>query len=438
MNKSAILTLVSIYLLYMGMVVVQPVKADFRTLVVPDDYETIGEAVGNATDGDLVFVKSGTYQESMLVINKSISLIGENATRTKVYLNPPFINVTIFTVTFEMRDGSIKINANDFKLSGFTFFSLGGISSIAGDRLEIIGNTIPTGLTVSGSCSTIADNTITGGKFELSGSNNTIKGNTLDVSGTPAASCKGSYNLILENNATGSSSFYVEGYSNVLFNNTINFGYGLDLDGTENIIAKNNLTSLIVLGSNNTAYANEITSGMTIWCKNSVFYANHISLIYPIVWSNSGNNLFYHNNFEGNIKFREDQEITPYYWDNGKEGNYWSGYLGFDGNGDGIGDVPFIIDANTTDRYPLMKPFDISAITIELPKWVDDAVFSQPSASSILPSPTASTSPSFGIQPQEPNPFPTALMAGVLGVTAIILVSVNLFYYIKNKTRNFV
>jgi hypothetical protein len=44
-------------------------------------------------------------------------------------------------------------------------------------------------------------------------------------------------------------------------------------------------------------------------------------------------------------------------WDNGIEGNYWSNYLGVDSNADGIGDTPRVIEANNTDRYPLMGLF---------------------------------------------------------------------------------
>jgi len=38
-------------------------------------------------------------------------------------------------------------------------------------------------------------------------------------------------------------------------------------------------------------------------------------------------------------------------------GNYWSDYNGTDDNGDGIGDTPYIIDADNQDKYPLMKPY---------------------------------------------------------------------------------
>jgi parallel beta-helix repeat protein len=50
--------------------------------------------------------------------------------------------------------------------------------------------------------------------------------------------------------------------------------------------------------------------------------------------------------------------------DNGFEGNYWSDYNGTDSNQDGIGDTPYVIDANNTDHYPLMGTFQSFNISI--------------------------------------------------------------------------
>ena len=49
------------------------------------------------------------------------------------------------------------------------------------------------------------------------------------------------------------------------------------------------------------------------------------------------------------------------------QGNYWNDYVGVDNNLDGVGDTPYLINANNIDRYPLMYPFDIDGFNIELP-----------------------------------------------------------------------
>ena len=41
------------------------VLAEPKTIVVPDDYPTIGWAIGNASEGDTIFVKKGTYYENI-------------------------------------------------------------------------------------------------------------------------------------------------------------------------------------------------------------------------------------------------------------------------------------------------------------------------------------------------------------------------------------
>jgi hypothetical protein len=57
------------------------------------------------------------------------------------------------------------------------------------------------------------------------------------------------------------------------------------------------------------------------------------------------------------------------YFDNGKEGNYWSDYHGTDSNGDGIGDTPYVIDTQRSDRYPLTAPVNISDVPDFIPQW---------------------------------------------------------------------
>jgi parallel beta-helix repeat protein len=58
-----------------------PPEIALQHLTVPDDYSTIQEAINNASAGFAIFVRSGIYFENVIV-NKSVSLIGENRQTT--------------------------------------------------------------------------------------------------------------------------------------------------------------------------------------------------------------------------------------------------------------------------------------------------------------------------------------------------------------------
>jgi parallel beta-helix repeat protein len=52
-----------------------------QTIIVPDNYTTIQAAINNAIVGDTILVKPGTYYGSV-VVNKNVSLVGENRNTT--------------------------------------------------------------------------------------------------------------------------------------------------------------------------------------------------------------------------------------------------------------------------------------------------------------------------------------------------------------------
>ena len=60
---------------------IQSVETAPVTITVPDDYPTIQEAINAAVSGDTIYVRTGTYYENV-VVNKTVSLIGENTEDT--------------------------------------------------------------------------------------------------------------------------------------------------------------------------------------------------------------------------------------------------------------------------------------------------------------------------------------------------------------------
>jgi nitrous oxidase accessory protein NosD len=156
----------------------------------------------------------------------------------------------------------------------------------------------------------------------------------------------------------------------------------IQLTASSNIIIYNNsmLTDTnICLDSSpsNQIVGNNITSYNT-YCiqfdrsssNNLVFGNSFYDAGLAVDINSGGNNTFYLNNFVDN--FKNVQTYGDNVWDNGSVGNFWSDYNGTDADGDGVGDIPYTVeyDDDLRDRYPLMVPFDVSSVTVELPEWM--------------------------------------------------------------------
>ncbi len=87
---------------------------------------------------------------------------------------------------------------------------------------------------------------------------------------------------------------------------------------------------------------------------------------YGIYLRYSDDVMVHHNNLFDNVVNAYDGATNQ--WDDGSEGNYWDDYTGVDGDGNGIGDTPYVIDYNSQDNYPFMNPNEwlpkISDVTI--------------------------------------------------------------------------
>jgi len=73
-------------------------------IIIPDDYPTIQEGINNAEPGDKIFIKSGIYNENIVVNKKGLSLKGENKFNTVIDIeNSAWDAVAIIAdgVTFE-------------------------------------------------------------------------------------------------------------------------------------------------------------------------------------------------------------------------------------------------------------------------------------------------------------------------------------------------
>jgi len=428
MGKSAGLLLVLVLLTASSLATSLTAKAEPRTIIVPDNYPTIKEAIGNASLGDTVFVKKGTYEEQQLVICETIKLTGENSENTQIKIHPPWIEVIAPNPSY--YDAAIKIKANDVEISGFTITSDGSIS-ITGNGTQIEHNIIDASIVMTGYNQTIALNQI-------------LKGIT----------CKGSYNNVVANNVSNRE-IYVTGSSNVIQNNDISgvlYTSGAIISsGNDNIIVKNNIANarydgVYIVGSRNIICGNRITGssqGLELTEGNdNVVYANFIgnnhwgvSMAYPELYEThpltspiTFINTLNQNNFVNNTHQvnTEETRVSTYPWgnvtailhhhglfDKDGAGNYWDDYEGSDGDGDGIGDLPYVIDAHRSDNYPLIVPFDINSLSIELPEWATLFLDSSP-------------------EPQQTETFPIALIA-VASVVTVAVVGVSLLFYFKKR-----
>lgn len=494
MGKHVVLVLVLFFLTASCLTLPLPVKAEHGTIIVPDDYPTITAAVGNATNGDTILVRSGTYNEQSLKTNKSISLIGEGADSTIVNLIPPIVNFTVMgQYVGTGHDAAIAFQADNIVISGFTINYYGAIA-IFGDHVIFMGNIISSyegnWLHVNGNYETISNNTlnvVTDVQCSYSGvSANTGTGSVIISNG-------GSCNSVFYNNMSGSIGGATISSSNLYYGNLVQNGDGIfanlnDLVYNNTVIGCSHGIYMIT-GSNNVIIGNTIINNSGAGLANNgyvmgdfancgandTFMANYVAnnavgiLIDTSYQWHGANFTVYNNNFIDNAQQAQVAasnssnayenylfSLNPLSdcWNFSQQGNYWSDYNGTDANGDGIGDSPYLVGGNESDYQPLMTPFDISSINIQLPSWANLSLPNllstlsfppQPSPSpspspsptpSPSPSPTASPSPSPSPTPlPTQEPFPTTLVATASGASAIVI-GVGLLVYFR-KRRHF-
>lgn len=99
-----------------------------NVIVVPDNYTKISWAVGNASEGDTIFVKSGVYPESSILVNKTLTIVGENAETTVIdgegtaqyIFHVIASNVVIENITLQNTDTSFAVQASAIRIYNVT------------------------------------------------------------------------------------------------------------------------------------------------------------------------------------------------------------------------------------------------------------------------------------------------------------------------------
>lgn len=329
----------------------------------PTHVRTIQEGIDNASSGDIVYVFNGTYAENV-VINKSITLIGENKNNTIIVCGG--------------NGNGINVSADNIYITGFMIGNNGSMALGFGIELNSIQHCFIENNIIKDCGSGIAI---------VASSNNTIINNNISNTGggigIQIVSCNSS--TISDNNIKNNWCGILGDVSN---NNTINDNNisgcigGIWLHtSSNNMIVKNaikkNLQS-INLGSysnNNSIINNKISSnwyGLYMWsCNNNIVIKNDINgNTHGIELDDTHDNIFYYNNFINNEWDAYEEDSNIWYNTILSEGNYWDEYNGEDSDSNGIGDTPCdITGGDNKDPYPLMKPYQIPKIDIELKKF---------------------------------------------------------------------
>ncbi|MGA2767354.1 MAG: NosD domain-containing protein [Candidatus Bathyarchaeia archaeon] len=141
---------------------------------------------------------------------------------------------------------------------------------------------------------------------------------------------------------------------------------GNDITGNSNVGIRFDSSSINSVSGNNIT-SNDVGIWFNSSSNNSISGNNITENSIGIAFDSSSNDSVYHNDFVNNT-LQVYSSLSMNVWDDGYSsgGNYWSDYAGIDlHNGvyqnetgsDWIGDSPYIINQNNTDRYPLMHPF---------------------------------------------------------------------------------
>ena len=370
---------------------------------------SIQDAIDEATDGDIVNIKNGTYEEQLAIDGKNLILNGEDIAST--IINSPTTLTTQYTTSSQNKpviyvhnsnstiqdltvDGLGRGNGN-YRMQGVAFYNASGeVNNVEIKNIkETPANGSQHGVALyvyndDGINRTFTADSLNLNNYQKNGTafagdgltanitNSTVKGlgqiDFIAQNGIQygyGATGKAENNIVTDNYYTPTAwaasgiLLYDAGENIQLINNNIynNGGVGLYVSG-----ASANLEIF-----NNHIYDNWgdgidlIGSGL----ENARIYNNIVENNDYGMWIDSDvpNTLQFFNNTFSNTVNAED--VGNHYLDNGSVGNFWSDYIGLDLDGDGIGETEYSVDTDSSDRYPLTSNYlSVDVISVETSK----------------------------------------------------------------------
>jgi nitrous oxidase accessory protein len=350
-----------------------PFRSSGRTLVVSPDgpYRSPSAALAAAGSGDTVEVRGGTYREH-LEVKVAIRLVGvdwpvlDGGGRGSVLtLLAPRVEVTGFQIRGTGDNPSTEDAAITVRAPGASIHenriseALFGIYLRQADHSQVIGNEI-TGMKVdlglrgdairlwySPVC-TVANNRVEGGRDVIVWFSDqaVVRENTISHSRyglhfmwSGDGTVEGNR---LEENSVGLFVMYssrVVVRQNLLRESRGPSGYGLALKDSEHLTVEQNWIAgnRVGLYLDNSPYSADASNRFTL----NVVAGNEVGLL---AMPSTHDNQFARNDFIDNaeqVQLTTGGSLGPNTWAEEGLGNFWSDYAGYDGNGDGIGDMPY-------------------------------------------------------------------------------------------------
>jgi parallel beta-helix repeat protein len=267
-------------------------------------------------------------------------------------------------------DGSVEGTTHIQIVDNVTYFlsaDIDGYMEIQRDNIILDGD----GYTLQGFAGTAA------GIYLLERTNVTIQNLNVDDHYYSIFLSFSSNNTISRCNVTSSAIYLDRSSNNIISRNDIEFfgSYGICCSQSDNNnICENTMNCGISIGgsNHNSISGNNVAGAGTAillassyidgikFSSNNIISGNSIENNgIGVQVDSTSNNTIYHNNLMNNTRQVSVTAGYTTFWDGGypSGGNYWSDYTGIDADGDGIGDAPYVIDANNHDRYPLMHPW---------------------------------------------------------------------------------